>query len=240
MSHIHFVGGEKGGVGKSLVARVLAQWFIDRGAPFAALDADVSHTTLLRSYGGYAQATDLDDFASADEIINRALASDRSVVVDLPAQSGRAFEKWIRSADVVRFAPEMGIRLSLWHVTDGTVDSVTDLARTLDRWPDAFAYVVVKNHGRGKDFTHLDESDGRRRLEARGGRVIDFPELDASTMNRIDRASVSFWAAIHSVEGPLTLPLMQRQRARLWLERCYLALEDLGSDLGDIKADAQA
>ena len=29
MSRIHFVGGEKGGVGKSVVARLLAQYYID-------------------------------------------------------------------------------------------------------------------------------------------------------------------------------------------------------------------
>ena len=30
MARIHMIGGEKGGVGKSLVARILAQYFIDR------------------------------------------------------------------------------------------------------------------------------------------------------------------------------------------------------------------
>ena len=72
-------------------------------------------------------------------------------MVDLPAQSGRALERWIESADVIRFAREAGIRLALWHVSDGTFDSVRDLERTLDRWADAFKYVAVKNHGmRGK------------------------------------------------------------------------------------------
>ena len=37
MSTVHFVGGEKGGVGKSVVARLLAQLFIDRALPFVAL-----------------------------------------------------------------------------------------------------------------------------------------------------------------------------------------------------------
>ena len=32
MANIHLIGGEKGGVGKSLVARVLAQYLIDHGA----------------------------------------------------------------------------------------------------------------------------------------------------------------------------------------------------------------
>ena len=34
MGQIHFIGGEKGGVGKSFTARLLAQYFIDRGNLF--------------------------------------------------------------------------------------------------------------------------------------------------------------------------------------------------------------
>jgi hypothetical protein len=231
VSHIHFVGGEKGGVGKSLVARLLSQWFIDRSSPFAGVDADPSHATLLRTYGQYAQAADLEDFASADEIVNRALAAERAVVVDLPAQSGRALDRWVESADIVRFARESGIRLTLWHVTDGSVDSVRDLERTLERWGDSFAFVVVKNHGRSRDFTHFDESAAKRRLEELGGRIVEVPELDASVMNRIDRASQSFWAAANNADGDSALAPMQRQRARLWLERSLQSFGALGDAL---------
>ena len=40
MSYIHFIGGEKGGVGKSLVARILAQYFIDKNLSFQGFDTD--------------------------------------------------------------------------------------------------------------------------------------------------------------------------------------------------------
>lgn len=217
------MGGEKGGVGKSVVARLLAQWFLDRALPFAAVDADVSHGTLLRSYKEFTQPVDLEVFSSADEIVNRALAAERSVVVDLPAQSGRALERWVEGADVARFAREAGIRLTLWHVTDGSFDSIHDLERTIDRWTDAFSYVAVKNHGRAKDFSLFDESTGRSRLEQRGGRVLELLELDGATMARIDRVGASFWAAANNADGDKALPPLQRQRTRLWLERCYQA-----------------
>jgi hypothetical protein len=223
MSQIHFVGGEKGGVGKSVVARLLAQYFVDRSLPFAAIDADTSHATLLRTYRDFTQAVDLELFSSADEIVNRALGAERTVVVDLPAQSGRQLERWIESADVVRFAREAGIQLTLWHVTDGSFDSIRVLERILDRWADSFRYVAVKNHGRSKDFSLFDESDSRRRLEQQGGLVLDVPELDGATMARIDRIGASFWAAAHATEGDQVLAPLQRQRTRLWLDRCYEA-----------------
>ena len=55
MSTIHFIGGEKGGVGKSVVARLCAQYCIDRAIPFCAVDADGSHGALLRFYADYAR-----------------------------------------------------------------------------------------------------------------------------------------------------------------------------------------
>ena len=129
MSTVHLVGGEKGGVGKSVVARLLSQLFIDRGAGFAALDADQSHGALLRSYTEFTQPVDLSRLESADQILDRALGADRRVVVDLPAQSHRALRRWIDATDVLTYAREMDVRLVLWHVTDGGFDSVSELKR---------------------------------------------------------------------------------------------------------------
>ena len=50
MSTIHFIGGEKGGVGKSVFARLLSQYFIDNNLPYIGIDADRSHATLTRSF----------------------------------------------------------------------------------------------------------------------------------------------------------------------------------------------
>jgi cellulose biosynthesis protein BcsQ len=50
MGRVHWVGGEKGGVGKSMVARLLSQYWIDHRVPFAAFDTDRSHGALLRHY----------------------------------------------------------------------------------------------------------------------------------------------------------------------------------------------
>src|SRR5260370_41260672 len=54
MTKIHLIGGEKGGVGKSVVARLLAQYFIDHQIGFLGFDSDLSHGALVRFYAGYA------------------------------------------------------------------------------------------------------------------------------------------------------------------------------------------
>jgi hypothetical protein len=227
MSHIHFIGGEKGGVGKSVVARLLAQWFVDRSIPFAAVDGDLSHGALSRSYTDFTQVLDLKELSNADMIIDRALGAERRVLIDLPAQSIRSLRDWIASANVLGFARETGIRMSFWHVTDGGFASVGEMDRALALFGDHFEHKVVKNFGRSKDFTQFDQSSTKHRLEELGSKTVQLAELDATAMYKIDRLGVSFWAAVHGNDGEGLKPL-ERQRVRLWLDRFYSQVEALG------------
>jgi hypothetical protein len=227
MSTLHLVGGEKGGVGKSVVARVLAQYFVDEQVAFAAIDADTSHGALVRYYADYTQSVDLDSVSSADQIMDRVLAADRRVVVDLPAQSGRKLREWIESGDVVTFAKEMDVKLVFWHVTDGGYDSVQQLQRLLDDFSDAFSYVVVENQGCSSEFGQLRNSITATALFERAGRIIQFPKLDAAVMYEIDRTGSSFWAAANIADGERALSPMQRRRAKMWLSHCYAAFESV-------------
>ena len=231
MSTVHLVGGEKGGVGKSVVSRLLAQYFIDRELPFVAVDADRSHGALLRHYADYSRPADLSDFSSADQIMDRALGAERRVLVDLPAQSAARLKAWMDAADVVGFAKEMDVSLVMWHVSDGGYDSVMELERVLGQLGPAVRYVIVRNFGRSLDFKQLDESDAWMQARGFGGRAFDLPQLDAQAMYKIDRFGASFWAAAHAAEGDWALAPMERRRAKLWLEACYQRLEELSSVL---------
>lgn len=231
MSRIHFIGGEKGGVGKSVVARVLAQWFIDRSLPFAAVDADRSHGALKRYYADYTQAVDLSRPESADQIMDRALAGERRVLVDLPAQSTRDLARWLADADIKEFAREMDVDLSYWHVTDGGYASVAELGDALELLGEGFSYSVVKNHGRARDFSQFEESPARERLELGGGAVLELEELDATAMYKIDRYGSSFWAAVNIDQGPGALKPLERRRTKLWLDRIHADLDALSARL---------
>jgi hypothetical protein len=225
MTTIHFIGGEKGGVGKSVVARLLAQSFVDRSQRFVAFDADRSNGALLRYYGDFSERIDLDRLESADLILERAIGADGPVLVDLPAQSHRALARWFEQTDVLRCAREEGINLVFWHVTDGGFDSVTHLERLLDTLGNAVRFVVVENLGRSKDFSQFDASPARQRVVELGGQIVALPELDPPVMYKIDRFGSSFWAAINTTEGPRALSRLERRRAKVWLDRAHAALD---------------
>jgi hypothetical protein len=147
------------------------------------------------------------------------------VLVDLPGQSIRALHTWLTGADILQFAQEVGVGFSFWHVSDGSYASVSEVDEVMELFGDAVEHVVVKNFGRGKDFSLFDESEAKQRLEALRGSVVELPELDAKAMHRIDAAGASFWAAANGSDaGPLSLRPLERQRVKLWLKQAYAAL----------------
>lgn len=221
MASIHFIGGEKGGVGKSVVARLLSQFCIDKNLPFAAFDADVSHGALRRFYDGYCHAVDLMSFDSADAVFARAADDDlRNVLVDLPAQSDRLLERWMDNTGIVDLAAESRIPLVFWHVMDDGKDSVGLLANLLARHGERVSYCIVKNLGRGKDFSFFSSSPAKAEAERLKATLVELPELHRPAMQKIDERDASFWAAANG-SAPADLSRLDRQRVRVWLYRVY-------------------
>ena len=226
MSHIHLIGGEKGGVGKSLLSRVLAQYFIDRQIPFLGFDTDRSHGALMRFYAGYASPVIVDRYEALDQIIESALEEPgRRVLVDLAAQTHEPLVKWMDESGVLDMADLSGIALHYWHVMDSGRDSVDLLVRLLDRFGQRVHYVLVKNQLRGDDFGQLERSGQLERARGLGAHVVEVRRLHEAVMQKIDARNASFWAAknVTTIDGP-GLGMMERQRLKLWLSHAYAEL----------------
>jgi len=228
MAKIHFIGGEKGGVGKSLMARVLAQYLIDRGQPFIGFDTDRSHGALMRFYSGYASPVVVDRYEALDAIMEAAVEQeDRRILVDLAAQTHDPLVRWMDDSGVLNLADESGIAIQYWHVMDTGKDSVDLLRKLLDRFGTSLKYVLVRNQVRGNDFAVLEQSGEQARALGLGAKIVSVKKLHESAINKIDAASSSFWNAKHP-DGQPTLGLMDRQRVKMWLRDLYRELDDAG------------
>ena len=216
---IHFVGGEKGGVGKSLLSRLLAQYFIDHGIAFTGFDTDRSHGALLRFYADYASRALVDNFAALDAIVEAAVAEPgKRVLVDLAAQTHDALARWMDDSGVLDLAAESGVAVTYWHVMDSGRDSVDLLKRLLDRFGDRVRYVLVLNQLRGDDFSQLERSGQLARAQALGAQTMALKHLQDVVLRKIDAADASFWSARNAGSGEgAKLGLLERQRLRVWL-----------------------
>ena len=226
-SKIHLIGGEKGGVGKSMVARLLAQYFIDHEMPFVGFDTDRSHGALLRYYAGYASPVLADRYEALDAIVESAAEQPgRRVLVDLAAQTHGPLVQWMEDSGVLDLADVNGMVVYYWHVMDNGRDSVDLLAKLLNQFGARLRYVLVRNQLRGDDFSQLDKSGEQARALAFGGQVITLKHLHDPVVNKIDAANASFWAARNnSGKDGAGLGLMERQRLKMWLNHAMAEID---------------
>ncbi len=235
MASLNFIGGEKGGVGKSVTARVLAQYFIDKGRPFTGFDTDRSHTSFTRFYADYASPVVVDTYEGLDliatvfeEAPDPAFNNQsKSVIVDLAAQTAAPLARWVRESDLLPLLASMGVTVNFWHVADAGKDSVDLLDRLVNTYGVGPNYLIVKNQGRGSDFSQLENSSALKKALALGGEVISIPHLHEASMRKIDRQNASFWSAIHTTSGPEALGMLERQRVKSWLKGIYATFDDL-------------
>lgn len=223
MSRIHFIGGEKGGVGKSVVARLLAQYCIDRAIHWRGFDTDRSHGALLRYYGGYTESVSADRFEELDRIVEALEGDCEEAVVDLAAQTEAPLERWLESAEVFPFLEQLGHSVLYWYVVDDGKDSAELLGRFLDRVDPRCRVIAVRNQGRGQDFMLFDVAKLPERIEAQGGCVVDLPRLHAPSMLKIDAYDKSFWAAVYNTDPArgTCLSLMERQRVHVFVRKAH-------------------
>ena len=229
MANIHLIGGEKGGVGKSLVARLVAQYLIDRSIPFLGFDSDRSHGALLRFYAGYASPVLIDRYDSLDTIVEAAAQiPDRRILVDLAAQTHEPLVRWIDESGLLDADAGLGLSIRYWHVMDSGKDCTDLLRQLLDRFGPRLNYVIVLNQVRGEDFDIFDRSGARERALALKADIITIKRLHEAVVAKIDAHSSSFWAAAKSGDKEAGgLGLLERQRVKIWLKHAYDQLDRL-------------
>lgn len=230
MSNIHLIGGEKGGVGKSVVARLLAQFMIDHEIPFVGFDTDRSHGSLLRFYADYASPTPIDDYHSLDAIIERAAEqAGQRILVDLAAQTHQPFVSWLEESGVLELADELNLKIYYWNVMDSGQDCVDLLDKLLAQFGARLNYILVQNQLRDDRFNLLESSGVKELALALKAKEVTLKRLHPPVMTKIDGNSASFWAAMNrQSESPHALGLLERQRLKIWLKNAYSQIQLIG------------
>ena len=230
MGRVHFIGGEKGGVGKSLTARLLAQYFIDNQLAFIGFDTDQSHGTFSRFYTDFASPIIVEDFDSLDQIVITAEEHpDIDIIVDLAAQTSRKLEQWIQDSGIFDVFAELSYQVFLWHIMDDGADSMRLLDSLLQKHQHAdVQFIIVCNMGRGENFDAAKQSSTFAKAKERNAKFITLNKLQSRLMQKIDFSNYSFWAAANNTES---LSITERQRIKVWLNNSF-------SELGKaLKAD---
>ncbi len=227
MADVHLIDAEKGGVGKSLVARTLLQLFLDRECPVIPMEADRSNPTFSNIYGEqvlpaiFSEDREYED--APDAIFDIALKT--PVIVDLPAQAHRPLSLWLKSKGLLDLGQANGVRFLKWFVCDGGLDSIHLFLESVNYYGDRVPHTLVKNLGRSENWSALESSKAvQSAIVTYGIKTIEFPRLSPHKLATIDAQRMTFSAARDSTD----LGLIGRSQIVTYLKTAYAALDQSG------------
>ena len=216
MANIHLIGGEKGGVGKSVVARVLAQYMIDKDIPFVGFDTDqvawIADAVLHR----FRIPMLVDSYESLDTMVELAAENpEERILVDLAAQTHERLVKWIDESGVLEALSDHGLSLTYWHVMDSGKDSVALLKSLIDRFGSRLNYVIVLNQLRGDNFDLFEKSGEKAQADGlqREDRLAEAAESGRHRQDRRREQQLLVGAAKEprDRQGPRNTPAAARE-----------------------------
>ena len=209
---IYWVGGSKGGVGKSMMTVAVLDHLLERSTPVLLVECDRSNPDVWKAYREQVE-TELIDLDEADGWIHLVNTCDRYrdgvVVINTAARNNLAVKQYGRTLD--SSLEELGSKLvALWMIHRQR-DSLELLKELMVAVPKAEAHVVRNEYcGDENEVELYNGSNLRDAVESRGGKSITLPDLADRVANDIDVNRLSLGAAAQS------LPLGNRAELARW------------------------
>lgn len=227
MRTVWMVGGNKGGVGKSVMAKALADWLLMRDHRLVIADGD-STADVAKAYSNTVDAYpfDLTSNQGWANFTDWLCAFDESadVVVNLPDS---VTDKTITSLE--RYKPsvdEYGYETKAIFMMNTLPDGMDLLPRLLRAVRNVYP---VKNlyFGEAAKFEYFDTKYSRHFAE----QTIYFPRLYPPVMNRIRAANMAYQRAIeHPAPDTPRIPIFDRLALAQWFDDVTGALDEVLED----------
>ncbi len=218
------VTGDKGGTGKSIVARVLLDIYRHQKVNCIAYECDQSNPQLFRHYNKVfpgIKTLKLNERGGADALQDDLKEFSPQVsLVDLPAGAADYFEGVAKDISLFRNAEKLGYKITMVSVLGRVKDSVVQLKRLLEFCGDKTNYVAVKNlyWGAEDKFSRYNNSKTRQVLKNLGGIELLFPELYDDLFDLVDANDLTFREATdHDA-----LTLSNQSRLFDWIDGCEM------------------
>ena len=170
-ANIYWVGGSKGGVGKSMMTVAMLDHLLERGSKAVLVECDTSNPDVWKAYRDQVE-TELINLDEADGWIHLVNTCDRHpdavVVINTAARNNLAVKQYGRTLD--NSLEELGRPLVALWVINRQRDSLELLREFIDAIPNAAVHVVRNGYfGDEKKFELYNGSKIKEEVEGRGG-----------------------------------------------------------------------
>ncbi len=222
---IVFVTGDKGGVGKSFTSRAIVQYYLDLNQPFRAFDIDPVNPNLEQFYPEITTQLDIQKPGALDQIRNE-IETQPLLLVDCAARSLWELDAWFKDLGLIQERGQLRLSFTFVFVITPDKSCTVIMNDTLQRFGKEADYLVVKNYGKGKNFSIYEESKLRTSLlKQYQGQEIALPSLLERTVVHLDSHDIGFGDAMKHPD----VTVADRSRVRGFLEQSYAQLNAVKS-----------
>ena len=220
---IYWIGGSKGGVGKSMMSIAVLDHLVEKGAEPLLVECDNSNPDVWKTYREKvpSELVNLDEIDGWIHLVNTCGGQKtHEVVVNTAARSNigvRAFGETLDSS-----LGELGRDVCVLWVINRQRDSLELLKEFIEAVPHGLVHVVRNGYfGKEGQYEFYNESKVREAIESRGGQSLTLPNLADRVANDIyiKRLTLS--------EAAKTLPIGNRAELARWRREVRTMLEKI-------------
>ena len=187
------VGADKGGVGKTTVARTLLDYLVAHQIPVRAFDTEAPRGTLKRFHPDLAEVVDMTQVSDQMRIFDTLNWSDAAVtLIDVRAGLMSPTLKALREIGFIDAAKKGQINLAVFHILGPSIASLNEISEIAGYLGEA-KYFMVKNFINNTHFFEWDEATHSGYFkQAKDSVEITIPKLNEMATEQVELASVPF------------------------------------------------
>ena len=187
------VGADKGGVGKTTVARTLLDYFGAHSTPVRAFDTESPRGTLKRFHPDITEVVDVTAVRDQMKIFDTLGGPDaRVTIIDVRAGLLSSTLQALSDIGFIESAKKGQIAFAVFHILGPSIASLNEIAETARFVGDA-SYYLVKNRINDSAFFEWDPQTYNSYFkQLRGASEIGVPKLNEMACEQVEVASQSF------------------------------------------------
>ena len=187
------VGADKGGVGKTTVARTLLDYFAAHQTPTRAFDTESPRGTLKRFHPDVTEIVDVTSIPDQMKIFDTlGNAEARVTVIDVRAGLLSPTLQALSDIGFLESAKKGQITFAVFHILGPSIASLEEIAETARFVGDA-NYYLVKNHINETSFFEWDPATYNSYFkQIKGAEEITIPKLNEMACEQVEVASVPY------------------------------------------------
>ncbi len=215
------VGADKGGVGKTTVARTLLDYFSAHQTPTRAFDTESPRGTLKRFHPDITEVVDVTEVADQMKIFDTLGSADaRVTVIDVRAGLLSPTLQALSDIGFLESAKKGQITFAVFHILGPSIASLNEIAETARFVGDA-NYFLVKNKINDTTFFEWDPKTYNTYFkQIKGASEISIPKLNEMACEQVEVASVPYVSFVANKNGkgePANYSFVLRGYVRHWL-----------------------